>query len=82
MLVVSRKIGESIVIGDNITVVIRNLAKGKVSIGIEAPEAIPIYREELLNQKDSNDGVGTSKQLRSTPRRPGLTGRGNSAATA
>jgi carbon storage regulator len=48
MLILSRKEGESIVIGDNITVKIVSAEKGVVKIGIEAPKEITILRSELV----------------------------------
>lgn len=51
MLILSRKIGERIMIGDNITITVVVIEPGKVRIGIEAPRDIPVYREELLPKK-------------------------------
>jgi carbon storage regulator len=48
MLVLSRKVGERIVIGDQITVSVERIAPGLVRIGIEAPGEVPIVREELI----------------------------------
>ncbi len=48
MLVLSRKIGEAIVIGDGIRIVVVSFAQGRVKIGIEAPESTLILREELF----------------------------------
>jgi carbon storage regulator len=47
MLVLSRKVGEKLVIGDNITVVINRVAGNRVTIGIEAPDSVRIVRGEL-----------------------------------
>jgi len=47
MLVLSRKIGEKLVIGDNITVVISKIAGNRVTIGVEAPADVRIVRGEL-----------------------------------
>ena len=47
MLVLSRKIGEQIVIGDNITVVVNKVAGNRISLGIEAPSNVRIVRGEL-----------------------------------
>jgi carbon storage regulator len=47
MLVLTRKIGERIVIGDNVEVEVTRLAGGKVSLGITAPLSMPIRRGEL-----------------------------------
>ena len=61
MLVLARKLDESIVIGDNITVKIISIDKGVVKLGIDAPKDISIVRNELLEDvKDSN--IAASKE--------------------
>ena len=50
MLVLSRKVGERIRIGDNITVTVVRLTGGGVRLGIEAPTELPVVREELYKQ--------------------------------
>lgn len=47
MLVVSRKIGQRILIGDKITVTVVKVGSGGVRIGVEAPAEMAIIREEL-----------------------------------
>ena len=47
MLVLSRKEGEEIVVGDNIKIVVTKIVGGRVSIGIEAPKSVKIVRSEL-----------------------------------
>lgn len=48
MLVLTRKISESFVVGDDIKVTIIDIIGGnKVRVGIEAPQEIPVYREEI-----------------------------------
>ncbi len=54
MLVLTRKKGQSIKIGDNITITIMDLDEDKVSIGIAAPRNIEIVRTELLDVKNEN----------------------------
>ena len=50
MLVLSRKVGERILIGDKVAVVVVQLSKGAVRIGIEAPDEVNIVREEIANK--------------------------------
>ena len=47
MLVLSRKVGERIWIGDKISVTVVRLTGGGVRLGIEAPVELPVVREEL-----------------------------------
>ena len=48
MLVLTRRENESLIIGDNIKLTILAVKGGQVRVGIEAPNEIPIHREELL----------------------------------
>ena len=47
MLVLSRKRDESIIIGDNIIVTIVDIRGDKVRLGINAPEDVPVHRQEV-----------------------------------
>jgi len=49
MLVLTRKVGESIVINDNIIVKVSHLAGSRVKIAIEAPRSTPILRSEVAD---------------------------------
>lgn len=48
MLVLSRKVGEKILIGENIVVTLVEIDRGKVRVGIEAPKDVPVWRDELV----------------------------------
>ena len=50
MLVMTRKVGERIVIGDNVTVTVVLIGGGFVRVGIEAPPEYPIVRRELVDR--------------------------------
>ena len=55
MLVLARKLNESIVLGDDITIKVISIDKGVVKLGIEAPREVSIIRSELLEDvKESN----------------------------
>jgi carbon storage regulator len=53
MLVLSRKVGEKILIGDNISVTIVRVAQGTVRVGVDAPQELPIVREEIKDQQQA-----------------------------
>jgi carbon storage regulator len=52
VLVLSRKVGERILIGDKIAVTVVKLGHGGVRIGIEAPAEMAVVREELAQAMD------------------------------
>lgn len=55
MLALSRKVNESIVIGNNIEVTILEVKGEQVKIGVKAPKSVSVYREEVYTQiKEAN----------------------------
>ncbi len=55
MLVLSRKTGEKVVIGDGIVVVVKRIHGQRVTFGIEAPESVRIVRGELPRFEDADE---------------------------
>ena len=60
MLVLSRKVGQKILIGDRISVTVVRVGQGGVRIGVEAPEEMEVVREELKTD-DEKDSAGKSR---------------------
>lgn len=59
MLVLSRKVGERILVGDHIRITVVRLTNGGVRLGIEAPNEMPVLREEVkLNQQAAAAAAG------------------------
>jgi carbon storage regulator len=63
MLVLSRKKNESIVINNDITIVVVEIRGDKVRLGVEAPKEVPVHRREVYDAiqraamtKEANDG--------------------------
>lgn len=50
MLVLSRRIGESLVIADDIRLTVLGVSGGQVRLGIEAPKHISVHREEIYEK--------------------------------
>ena len=50
MLVLARKVGQSIIINDDVEVVVIEVRGDQVRLGIQAPKSIPVHRKELLEQ--------------------------------
>lgn len=62
MLVLSRKLNESIIIGDAIAVVICEIRGDKVRLGIEAPSDVPVHREEVYLAIKRNQQCSSSEE--------------------
>lgn len=66
MLILTRKKGESIFVGDEIEVIITEIRRSSVRIGVKAPKGLPVYRKEVHdkileeNQKAAKTRVNTS----------------------
>ncbi len=54
MLILTRKLGESVIIDDDIKITILGTKGNDVKIGIEAPRDVEIWREELYEKLDSD----------------------------
>lgn len=67
MLVLSRKLGEKIYIGDNICITVVDIDRGKIRLGIEAPRDVPIYRQELLPLKGAEGAQVPAATTTPTP---------------
>lgn len=63
MLVLSRKMDESIVIDGNIRVTVVGIRGNQVRIGIEAPGSVKIFRSELLAAPKSSDADAVAPEL-------------------
>ena len=64
MLVLSRKVGQKILIGDNISVTVVRVGQGGVRIGVEAPEEMEGVREELKATDPEGGGRKSSPTSR------------------
>ena len=62
MLILTRKIGESLMVGDDVTVTVLEVNGGQVRIGIKAPRDIAVHREEVFDR--IQDGVDHSEDTR------------------
>lgn len=54
MLVLGRKVGERILVGDQVRITVVRVTNGGVRLGIEAPDGMSVVREELTLDRDGN----------------------------
>ena len=62
MLVLTRRLGEAITIGENIKIVVVDIDGNQVKLGIDAPREVEIYREELYERVKGMPFTGTDKK--------------------
>ena len=70
MLVLTRKVDESIVIGDEINIKILALSGSQVKIGISAPRTLRILRKEVYDENQAEGGEASQPDLKSSPAEP------------
>jgi carbon storage regulator len=66
MLVLSRKKNESIVINNDITIVVVEIRGDKVRLGVEAPKEVPVHRREVYDAIRRNDSAAAEARAAST----------------
>jgi carbon storage regulator len=71
MLILTRRVGESVVIGEDVTVTVLGVKGNQVRIGINAPKTVSVHREEIFerikNGRGGTDGATTTDE-QSAPR--------------
>ena len=55
MLILTRKVGESLMVGDDITVTVLGVKGNQVRIGVNAPRDVAVHREEIYNRIQGDD---------------------------
>lgn len=64
MYILGRRVGDGVIIGDNIIVKIVRIEGNKIRIGIDAPRDIPVYREEVQKKIQQTQAKRRKKESR------------------
>jgi carbon storage regulator len=65
MLVLSRKLNQAIMVGDNVRIVVVSVDRDQVKLGIDAPREIPVHRSEVFDeiQRANREAAGTAEPV-------------------
>ena len=61
MLILTRRVGETLMVGDEVTVTVLGVKGNQVRIGINAPKEIAVHREEIYERIKAEQGNGSAE---------------------
>ena len=62
MLILTRRVGETLVIGDDVNVTVLGVRGNQVRLGVNAPKEVAVHREEIYNRINFGDDANTSSE--------------------
>lgn len=65
MLILTRRVGETVMIGDNVTVTVLGVKGNQVRLGVNAPKDVAVHREEIyerIKREQEGDAAGEGQQ--------------------
>ena len=70
MLIITRRPGQRIMLGDDVTLHVMEINGNNVRLGVEAPKSLPVYREEIwASVKEENKEAAAAASANRMPRR-------------
>ena len=64
MLILTRRVGEAVVIGEEVTVTVLGVKGNQVRIGVNAPKSVSVHRDEIFerikNERDSSEVISSA----------------------
>jgi carbon storage regulator len=72
MLILARRIGESIMIGDQVEISVVDIKGDQVKLGIKAPSSVKVYRREVYSAIQEENRAAAEARPRDLPRLEGL----------
>ena len=63
MLILTRRLGESIIIGDNIKITVVDINKQQIKLGIDAPKHVTINREEVAKKVEEENQLSSNSMI-------------------
>ncbi|KDE40511.1 MAG: carbon storage regulator CsrA [Nitrincola lacisaponensis] len=62
MLILTRRVGETLMVGDDVTVTVLGVKGNQVRIGVNAPKDVSVHREEIYQRIQREKGEETGKE--------------------
>ena len=67
MLILTRRVGESLIIGDDVVVTVLEVKGNQIRVGVDAPRNVPVHRKEILNRTQGADANTDSQPFQLKP---------------